>query len=268
MRFFFAYSLQEFWDNLSSWFTTNLPNLLVGLLLIIIIIILIIVIERLATRFIKRLGRRYQFTDEVTNGLSLLTRAFIILIGIAAIAGIGGIPSEWIVSLSAVLGAAIGFASTKTIGNIIAGLYVLITRPFHIGDYIKVGNDEGIVKEISINYTRILTPNNQTVLLANQDVTDSKIVLFSTKQIEKSYPLIVGFDHSVTDDEMDEIFAKLLSDFVPKRAKEITHSLYENDRLGRSYIIYFSLKKIEDFFSVPAAFQKALVKEWDKKRNQ
>ncbi|MBD3190721.1 MAG: mechanosensitive ion channel [Candidatus Heimdallarchaeota archaeon] len=266
MYFFFGYSFQEFWDNLTSWFTTNLPNLLVGLLLILIIIVLMVVIERLANRFIKRVGRRYQFTEEVTNGISLLTRAFIILLGIAAIAGIGGIPSEWIVSLSAVLGAAIGFASTKTIGNIISGLYVLITRPFHIGDYVKIGDNEGIIKEISINYTRILTPNNQSILLANQDVMDSKIVLFSTKQIEKSYPLIVGFNHSVTDEQMDEIFVRIIEDFVPKRAKEISYSLYENHHLGRSYIIYFSLKKIQDFFTVPADFQKRLVNEWDKRR--
>jgi small-conductance mechanosensitive channel len=45
---------------------------------------------------------------------------------------LGGLPSEAVVSLSAVIGAAVGFASTRTVGNLVAGIFLLVTRPFRV----------------------------------------------------------------------------------------------------------------------------------------
>ena len=74
----------------------------------------------------------------------------------AAISSVGGFPPDFFISLSAIAGAAIGFAATRAVGNFIAGIYLLITRPFKIKDYVRIGDIEGIVEEMSVNYTKIL----------------------------------------------------------------------------------------------------------------
>ena len=99
------------------------------------------------------------------NAMRTLGRAIIVLLGLFWLGGEG-----LFIGAAALLGTAIGFASSSTIGNFISGLYLLVTNPFNVGDYVILPNlkVEGIVEEISINYTSILTPEGIHVLIANQ----------------------------------------------------------------------------------------------------
>jgi small-conductance mechanosensitive channel len=82
--------------------------------------------------------------------LALTFRILILITAVAAISRAGGFPSEWILSVSAIGGAAVGFASQKTIGNFIAGIFLMMARPFKVGNYVRIGTVEGIVSEITI----------------------------------------------------------------------------------------------------------------------
>ena len=68
-------------------------------------------------------------SPELHNALRTLGRATILLLGLFWIAG-----AEVFIGAAALLGTAIGFASSTTIGNFISGLYLLITNPCSIGD--------------------------------------------------------------------------------------------------------------------------------------
>ena len=94
-------------------------------------------------------------SPELHNALKTLGRATILLLGLFWIAG-----AEIFIGAAALIGTAIGFASSTTLGNFISGLYLLVTNPFNVGDYIMLPDlkIEGIVEEVSINYTKILTP--------------------------------------------------------------------------------------------------------------
>jgi small-conductance mechanosensitive channel len=92
--------------------------------------------ERFITRWLKGVIRRNEIPRNIGNGM-ILTGRLIVLIGVVfALMRLGGLPSETVVSVSAVIGAAVGFASTRTIGNLVAGIFLLVTRPFRVGDYI------------------------------------------------------------------------------------------------------------------------------------
>lgn len=115
---------------------------------------------------------RDNISPELHNALRTLGRATILLLGLFWIAGV-----EVFIGAAALLGTAIGFASSTTIGNFISGLYLLITNPFSIGDYIILTSMkiEGIVEEISINYTTILTPQGIHVNITNQKLLGTPI---------------------------------------------------------------------------------------------
>lgn len=119
------------------------------------------------------LGRiKDRISPELYNALKTLGRATIILLGLFWIAG-----EELFIGAAALLGTAIGFASTTTLGNFLSGLYLLVTNPFSVGDYIMLPSlkIEGIVEEISINYTKILTPQGVHVSISNQKMLGSTI---------------------------------------------------------------------------------------------
>ncbi len=89
-----------------------------------------------------------------------------------AVSSLGGVQAEWLLSVSAIGGAALGFASQKTIGNFLAGLFLLVAKPFKVGDYVKLGTVEGIVQEITINYAKILTSGNNIVSVSNLQILE------------------------------------------------------------------------------------------------
>lgn len=78
--------------------------------------------------------------------------------GAVAILQVFGWGADWLISVSALGGAAIGFASTQTLGNFLAGIYLMVSRPFMVNDYVRIGDVEGEVREITVNYTKIYTP--------------------------------------------------------------------------------------------------------------
>jgi hypothetical protein len=115
---------------------------------------------------------RSKISPELFNALRTLGRATLLLLGLFWIAG----PNIFI-GAAALLGTAIGFASSTTIGNFISGLYLLVTNPFDVGDYIMLPSlgVEGIVEEISINYTKIITPQGVHVSINNQKMLGTNI---------------------------------------------------------------------------------------------
>ena len=151
----------------------------------------------------------------MANELVLAFRLLILIGAITFIGRVGGLPADWFVVFSALGGAAVGLASTKTIGNVIAGLYLLAARPFKVGDYVRVGTVqigwvEGIVQEVTINYTKILTIGNNVISISNLQIMDRDITNYFYESEEHitiyCYTFEIGFDHSVSADKIGEIF--------------------------------------------------------------
>lgn len=245
---------------------TEIPYLLMAIYLIIIAVAAIIV-ERILTRQIKQFTRGKDLPPEVTNGLLLITRLIVLLGAVSAAFSVGGIPSDWVVSVSAVAGAAIGFASTRTIGNLLAGLYVMISKPFRVQDYVQIGGTEGIVKEITINYTKILTPSGQTVSFSNQKILDQVITNFGIESGGRKlycYTFEVVFDHSLSSTKLEVIFNTVAKKYSKDLPKQIEYRLIKLTRLERTYRVYLYVKCPENVFTYYPKILSEIMEMWEK----
>ncbi|MFB6138624.1 MAG: mechanosensitive ion channel family protein, partial [Halobacteriaceae archaeon] len=79
------------------------------------------------------------------------------------------------------LGIVLGLAARQTLGAMLAGFVVLFSRPFEIGDWVEVGDNEGIVTEITVVNTRLQTFDGEYVMLPNDLVTSEEVVNRSRK---------------------------------------------------------------------------------------
>lgn len=70
----------------------------------------------------------------------------------------------------------VGLAARQTLGAILAGFVLLFARPFEIGDWVVVGEEEGTVTDVSVFNTEIRTFDNEHVLVPNDQVTSTEIV--------------------------------------------------------------------------------------------
>jgi small conductance mechanosensitive channel len=80
-----------------------------------------------------------------------------------------------VLASSAVVGLVIGFASQRTIGNVVAGLLIAITQPLRLGDHVEVQGVRGVVEEIGLTYTWIRTADNDRLVVPNEKLASDTI---------------------------------------------------------------------------------------------
>ena len=80
-----------------------------------------------------------------------------------------------VLASSAVIGLVIGFASQRTIGNVVAGILIAITQPLRLGDEVEVQGTQGVVEEIGLTYTWIRTRDNDRLVVPNEKLASDTI---------------------------------------------------------------------------------------------
>lgn len=99
-----------------------------------------------------------------------------------------------------VFAAIIGFASQKAFSNIIGGLFVLIFKPFRVGDVIEISNNrKGIVEEITLRHTVIMDYENRRVIIPNSQISDETLINSSIadQKIRKHIEIGIAYDADI-----------------------------------------------------------------------
>ncbi|QDX41846.1 mechanosensitive ion channel family protein [Salarchaeum sp. JOR-1] len=123
----------------------------------------------------------------------------------------------WRVNLSGLLigagfaGIVLGMAARQTLGAVIAGFVLMFARPFEIGDWVKIGDNHGIVTDITIVNTRIQTFDGEYVMLPNDYVGSEEVVNRSRKGRLRLH-VEVGVDYTTDVDNAIEVAEEALKD--------------------------------------------------------
>jgi small-conductance mechanosensitive channel len=239
---------------------------------VLVIVVVTFVVDMLIRRALSRYGKRLDMEPHAINILKLIARILVFASGVVALLVVFEFPTEWFVSISALTGAAIGFASTQTVGNFLAGLYLMISRPFMVRDYVKIGDVEGEVQEITINYTKIYTPTYNITEIPNRKVLDSIIRNYSGRKDIIDYSFKMGFPHleTATNEELMEkcirpTIEKFYEKHKDKLPKKPEASMLSMDRLGREFTIrmFFPEGKIKEFYDLQPVLMQHIVTCWD-----
>jgi small-conductance mechanosensitive channel len=183
-----------------SAFLTSLSPEVIRLIGSTVVLVLVGVVYVLISRYLYRVGRKLELDSHQLNSIRLVVRVLTIIVGTSIILTVWELPTDLFVGGSALVGAVVGFGSSQTINNIAAGFYVILTHPFRVKDYVKIGDVEGQVEEISINYTKLYTPSFNLVLIPNMQVMNSKIQNSTHEGLIK-YVFSVNIPHSILSNE-------------------------------------------------------------------
>lgn len=150
---------------------------LMGTVLILVIGVLVIrVIMRLITAALEK-----SHLEKAAHSLILsLARAAMYILLFLIAASQMGIDVSSIVALASVLTLALSLALQNMVSNLIGGFVILYTHPFHSGDYVEIAGQGGTVKEISMSYTVLATPDNRIISIPNSAVAAAQVVNYSS----------------------------------------------------------------------------------------
>jgi len=102
------------------------------------------------------------------------------------------------------LGIVVGMAARQTLGALLAGFVLMFSRPFEIGDWIEVGDNEGIVTDITIVNTRIQTFDGEYVMVPN-DVVSSQSLINRSRKGRLRIEVEVGVDYDADAERAAEV---------------------------------------------------------------
>ena len=105
----------------------------------------------------------------------------LIMLGVLTGLGTMGINISALVAGLGLTGFALGFAFKDILGNVLAGMLILIYRPFSLKDYITVSGLEGTVVNIDLRYTTLHT-EGKTILIPNSVLFIESIVILEKNQ--------------------------------------------------------------------------------------
>ena len=166
---------------LAGWLTT-------GVKVIIALIILLVafkIINAVARKVEKKLLDAGKLDKTLTKTLTYIIKIALKVIVVISLAGFLGIDTTGIAALVAALGVSAGLAINGALSNLAGGALLLITRPFKVGDYISAQGYEGIVEDIRIVNTKIVTVDNKVVYLPNGALSSGSILNFSEKDLRR-----------------------------------------------------------------------------------
>lgn len=167
-------------DNLQLFYDSLISNS--GFILIIPLFLLIWIIGRFIKFTIKR---NKSMPPDAKNGIFIvITILQLFLFGVGSAYTLR-IDNEFIIGLSTIFATAIGFASTSVAANIVGGFYIIITRPFGVGDYIQTQGREGIVQEIGLNFTKIMQIDKTLCTIPNSKLLNASLTNYNLNLTEE-----------------------------------------------------------------------------------
>lgn len=167
-----------------------------------------------------------------------------------------------------VLGVAIGFASQTSFSNIISGFFLLMERPFSIGDIIKSDDVVGVVEGIDLLSVRVRTLDNKMVRLPNEMVLKQSLVnqtYYPVKRIDCILSVTYTEDASAVMQKIHEVI-KNNQLFLTNPAPVVMVNKMTQPELSNEIRLFFAVRvwvATAVFTTAPAVLMQQLKAEFD-----
>ncbi len=192
-------SLQDLVNAVGERALTELDSILFSVITVVVGYVFYWVVAR----EIRSLTQQRRLEEHVGYTLTRIAQWVTALAVLSAVLAHFGVTVAMISGLLTLLGGTIiGFAAVNTIGNAIAGLIVMTSRPFRVGDRIYFNGQFADVEAIELIYTKMVTLDNVLVSVPNQELLKDEIDNFGERRVIRRHVSVTpGFEYESEDVE-------------------------------------------------------------------
>jgi len=203
-------------------------HILKGLLIFDIFWAIYNIIEQFQEYIQKALGKFGRASREFASFIIKLIKIFVVSIGIIALLQDWGINVTGFLASLGLGGLAFALAAKDTAANIFGGIAILTDNIFKIGEWVKIGNVEGIVEDIGMRTTKIRAFDKRLIVVPNATIANSAVENFSRRD-KRRVVMRIGLVYSTPKD----VIKKIVEDI---REMLLSHPDIAKDE---SLLIYF-----------------------------
>jgi len=166
----------------------------------ILILLVTWIAARLVVRSLDRLGSR--FADKrllINQAASLLRFALYIVGGVAAAAFVLVLSREVLFAVGGTVAVSIGFAIKDLVASLVAGLIILVDRPFQVGDRVTFGEHYGEIRDIGLRSVRLVTLDDNVITIPNNKFLTDVVASGNAGEVEMMVVMDfhIGIDQDV-----------------------------------------------------------------------
>jgi small conductance mechanosensitive channel len=205
-------------------------------------------------------GKHYDAS--LQSFLISLVKALLTVLLLLTILGMLGVNLTAFGALLAGLGIAIGAALNGSLGNFAGGVMLLTFKPFKVGDLLEAQGQTGVVKELGIFNTVLLSPENKTIILANGALSTGTIINYTTHgNLRVDISLAIAPDQPIEKARTTAIDAMLSLPAVLKTPAPEVNILKIGDGMVTFAVRPYALQA--DYWTVFFGAQEAIKQAWD-----
>jgi len=175
------------------------------ILLALIVLIVGLLVIRALTRLANKAVDRTKLDDTIKSLAKNVVKTLLYVILIISVIDILGVSMSSVIAVLASCGLAVGLAMQGALANLAGGLMILIFKPFRVGDYIESAGAEGIVRDISIFYTTVMTLDNKKIFVPNGELMNASITNYTAAPQRR-----IDLEFKITNDIDAELVKRVL----------------------------------------------------------
>lgn len=197
-----------------------------------------IIISKKIDQIFKKIISLQNFDKTIKNFLSTIIKYLIIIFTIIISLENLGIRTTSIVTILGAAGLAIGLSLQNSLSNFSAGVLLIISRPFLIGEKVIIGSIKGIVEKIQFFSTSLCTKDNYVVIIPNNKIINNNIINISRKP-NRRIKIIISVSYDSDIDKVKKILFNVIKlDNRIHLDKDISIHLNELASSSLDFIIY------------------------------
>ena len=183
------------------------PKLLLAVVTLIVGLWIIGLITNVARKSMEKTKADKTLIPFISNLISWGLKVLLFI----SVASMIGIATTSFIAVLGAAGLAVGLALQGSLANFAGGVLILIFKPYNVGDLVEAQGHLGVVKEVQIFNTILLTPNNKRVIIPNGAVSNGSIVNYSAEGMLR-VDLVIGIAYESDIPKAKEVLYNAMAD--------------------------------------------------------
>ncbi len=253
---------RSFMDSIRLWFSEESLHLLFSIIGIVLILvvgkILIVVLKKILAKAFSRSKKINELMAKfLLKVVSVVCWIFVFLVVLSHL----GVDLAPIIAGLGITGFILGFAFQETLGNLLAGVMIVLNAPFRVGDYVEVGSMNGTIRDMDMMSVTLSTPDNKRVIMANKLIWGQAIINYSyteTRRVEMG--VSIAYDSDVN--KAKQLIWDILNSYteiLPEPAPVVAVNKLNNSSVD---LVVRPWTKPADYWTVYFRFQQEVLEQF------
>lgn len=187
-----------------EWWAALQPTGVPVIIAVVITIIAGVTVSRFAARATQRILNRTGLSHALVRFLSGVARWLVLALALISVLEKLGVETSSVVAVLASAGLAVGLSLQDSLGHFANGVLLLLFRPFDLGDFVQVGDEQGTVKEMGVFGVTLVTLDNRRVVVPNTVVSSATMVNLSVLGARR-IDVVVGVAYGTDIDRAEAV---------------------------------------------------------------